>query len=379
MYTEDLLYEIGLTLIKGVGDVTAKNLLAYCGSARAVFTQQKKFFLKIPGIAERTAQVLYASIRDKEILMESEREIKWMMNHSIVPLFFSYPNYPDRLRNCIDSPVMIYAKGNADLNSKKIISIVGTRRPSPYGLEQVEKLLLDFIRDDILVLSGLAYGIDVAVHKNCLKLNIPTVGVLAHGLQMVYPPAHKLIAKKMCEQGALLTEFRSSEFADKENFPRRNRIVAGMCDALLVVETRNKGGSLITAEIAFSYHKDIFALPGRAGEELSAGCNRLIKKNKAVLVENADDIREAMGWDSQAGENNKKNGSRQAKLFMPESLSEDEQKIFFHLQNKSPLHVDEISHLSEFSISKTVTVLLQLEFSNIVRSLPGKMFSLNQK
>jgi DNA processing protein len=378
VHSEELVYEIALTMVKGVGDITAKNLLTFCGSAKNIFTEKKKHFLKIPGIAEKTAEALYSNLHQKEVIARAEQEILWLKKENVEPVFFTSPEYPDRLRYCPDSPILLYKKGNANLNESKVLSVVGTRIPSKEGEEQVRKLISQLAGTGISVVSGLAYGIDILVHRACLEFEIPTLAVLAHGLHTIYPSLHSSTAKKMQQNGALLTEFRSYEKPDRENFPKRNRIVAGMCDALVVIETRRKGGSLITAEIANSYNKDIFAFPGRAGDELAEGCNYLIKSHKAALIESSEDLLEGMAWskDLKPEEKSQKNKG-QSQLLLLENFEENERNILIRLQHKSPLHVDEISFLCELSISKVVTALLQLEFCNIVKSLPGKMYALN--
>lgn len=363
-----LLYQIGITLINGIGDVNAKSLLAYCGSAEEVFKQKKSVLLKIPGIGETLAKSIIAS---NTLLKKAEIEINFTEKYKIEPLFFTDDNYPQRLKLCSDSPVLLYYKGNADLNAEKIVAVVGTRKPSEYGKEKTKEIVTDLKRSGALILSGLAYGVDVIAHKTALDNEQLTVGVLAHGLDRIYPQLHDKIAKKMIRQGGLLTDFMSGTNPDAVNFPKRNRIVAGLCDALIVIESKRTGGSLITATIANSYNKDVFAIPGQAGDSLAEGGNGLIKRNKAALIENAEDLLYAMQWQEKEI---KKRGQTQLPLLL--HLSEEEQLIMKVLSLKKSIHLDELCQLTQMPISKISALLLQLEFSNLVLSKPGKMFEL---
>jgi DNA processing protein len=369
MNSEDLTYNIGLTLLNGVVDVLAKNLVAYCGSAEAVFKTTKAQLEKIPGIGSYTSNAI---LQSKAVLNKVDQEIKFIEQNKIEALFFTDKKYPQRLKNCSDSPIMLYYKGNADLNVEKIVAVVGTRAPSMYGKQTTEKFITDLADSGCLVVSGLAYGIDITAHKTSLEHGLSTIGVLAHGLDRIYPATHFSYADKMMSQGGLLTEFLSGTNPDKENFPKRNRIVAGMCDALVVVESKRGGGSLITATIANSYNKDIFAFPGRAGETLSEGCNGLIKSHRANLIESSADLMYIMNWN----EAQKKKKHNQIPMLL--NLSPEEQLIIDAFAANDKLHVDEICYSTNFPISKTSSYLLQLEFSNIIKSLPGKMYQLNR-
>jgi DNA processing protein len=369
MISNDLIYKIGITLLDAVGDVLAKNLLAYCGSPEQVFKTNKSQLEKIPGIGSFTSNAI---LQSKTVLVRAEQEIKFIENNTIEPLFFTDKNYPQRLKNCSDSPLMLFYKGNADLNTEKIVAVVGTRTPSVYGKQTTEKFITELTDSGCLVVSGLAYGIDITAHKTSLECGLNTVGVLAHGLDRIYPSVHSSYAEKMISQGGLLTEFMSTTNPDKENFPKRNRIVAGMCDALVVVESKRGGGSLITATIANSYNKDIFAFPGRAGEILSEGCNGLIKSHRANLIESSADLMYVMNWNELL----KKKKQIQIPLLL--NLSPEEQLIINAFDDKNQLHVDELCYTTNFPISKISSCLLQLEFSNIIKSLPGKIYQLNR-
>jgi DNA processing protein len=366
MYSDERIYQIALTLIEGVGDVNAKSLLAYCGSASEVFKQKKGTLLKIPGIGEYTAKSVVAS---KDIFLRAEKELKFIEKHKISLLFFTNSDYPNRLKYCSDGPILLYYKGNANLNASKIVSVVGSRKPSDYGKHITESFISELSETNVLVVSGLAYGVDVCAHKASLNNNLQTVGVLAHGLDRIYPQQHTNIAKKMVSYGGLLTDFMSETNPDAVNFPKRNRIVAGLCDALVVVESKRKGGSLITATIANSYNKDVFAFPGRANDELSEGCNGLIKQNRATLVENAADLLFAMQWEEVTV-----NRTKTAQVPLLINLTAEEQIITTAFKTKNPLQIDELCYLSNMPVSKVAGLLLQLEFNNLIKSKPGKLY-----
>ncbi|MCD6066647.1 MAG: dprA [Bacteroidetes bacterium] len=356
-----------------VGSVTAKNLLAFSGTAEAVFREKRNGLLKIPGIAEKTADKLLTELSNKEYLKRAEKELRFIEENKVQVVFYTDVSYPTRLKYCHDSPVLLYYKGTADLNAARVVSVVGTRTPTDYGKELTKQFIEELSGTGILVVSGLAYGIDVLAHKTALDTQLDTVGVVAHGLDRIYPSVHKKIAQQMLQQGGILCDYMSETNPDRENFPSRNRIVAGICDALVVIETRIRGGSLITAEIANSYGRDVFAFPGRANDEFSSGCNAFIKRNKAALIESAADLLYVMGW-----ENKEKKISANKQIPLPLNLNAKEKKIMDTFKDRQSVHIDEICHLSGFTVSDVAANLLQLEFTNIVKSLPGKMYQLNQ-
>lgn len=364
---ESLKYRIALTLIHHIGDVRARNLVSYCGSVEAVFKEKRTALEKIPGIGTAGAK----AILQQDVFRRAEEEIAFIAQNHITPIFYLDEAYPKRLLHCEDGPIMLYMKGNTDLNAKKIISIVGTRDATDYGKELCEKLVRDLAAFNPLIVSGLAYGIDICAHKAAMDNGMQTVGVLAHGLDKVYPALHKAAAEKMIKQGALLSDFPSGTKPDRENFPRRNRIVAGMADATIVVESKKDGGSLITADIANSYNRDVFAFPGKVGDETSEGCNNIIKQNKAALIQSAADVSYIMGWETVQ----KKNAPLQKQLFV--ELKPDEEILVNVLKEKNGLSVDDICFMVKMPMSKVSTILLTLEFSGIVRSLPGKIYKLN--
>ncbi|MBC7866450.1 MAG: DNA-protecting protein DprA, partial [Gloeobacteraceae cyanobacterium ES-bin-316] len=355
-----------LTLVPNVGDVHAKALVGIFGNAETVFKTPKKHLEKIEGIGTVRA----GSIKAFTDFTSCEAEIKFIEKYKINPLFLTDEYYPKRLLNCYDSPSLLYYRGNADLNKKNIVSIVGTRSHSEYGRQQCEKIIQELQHENILIVSGLAYGIDTIAHKASLKYHIPTVGVLAHGLDRIYPQQNKVLAKQMTEDGGLLTDFISGTNPDKQNFPRRNRIVAGMCDALVVIESGLKGGSLITAELANSYNKDVFALPGRTNDPKSEGCNFLIKNNKASLITAATDILELINWVPKE----KILKQNQRELFI--ELTPDERIVVNILQQTEPIQIDDLYFKSGLSSSAMAAALLMLEMQGIVLTLPGKVYKM---
>lgn len=371
MTNNALIYNIGITLLPGVGDITAKNLIAYCGSAEAVFSENKSRLEKIPGAGTMMVDAILNSDIQKDALHRAEEEIQFIEKKKITPLFFTDAGYPKRLKECADSPVMLYTKGNMNLNAERIVSIVGSRKSTSYGKKICEQMVEAFAPYNALIVSGLAYGIDICAHRAALKNNLPTTGVLAHGLDLLYPAEHANTSEKMLENGGLISEFMSKTKMNPEYFPRRNRIVAGMADATIVIEATFKSGALITAEIANSYDRDVFAVPGRMDDISSEGCNLLIKANKAMLIQSAEDVIRAMSWDVK----NKKPKQSQQELFA--HLSAEEETLVNILKQKEKTHVDDISHASGMPMSKTAALLLNLEFSGVIKSLPGKMYTLN--
>jgi DNA processing protein len=362
-----LLHHIALTLVPNIGDVHAKVLLqAYNNDAQKIFSARKGELDKIPGIGSVRAK----SIKDFHDFKRAEEEITFIEKYKIETLIYAEEKYPKRLLNCYDAPTLLYYRGNADLNTAKIVSIVGTRNNTDYGKEVTEKLIDEFSNHDILIISGLAYGVDSIAHKLAMKNNLKTVGVLAHSLDRIYPATHTSLAKEMVEYGGLLTEFISGTKPDKQNFPKRNRIVAGMADATIVIETSIKGGSMITAEIANSYNKDVFAIPGKVTDTKSEGCNFLIKANKAMLITNAEDVIEQMQWTS----TKKAKPKVQRELFI--ELTPDEQVIIKILKEQAAVHIDELYLKSSLSSSKVAAAILNLELQGIINQMPGKMYKM---
>jgi DNA processing protein len=363
-----LQYKIALTLIPGIGDITGKKLVAYCGGVEEVFSYNRKNFLAKKVFGEAVIHKVLAG-RD-EALRRSEKEIAFIEKYKIATLFFLDKEYPYRMTNCIDAPIMLYYKGNADLNHPRIVAVVGTRSATAYGKDMCKKIIEGLAEDGVLVASGLAYGIDSCAHKHSLACDMPTIGVLGHGLDRIYPAANKSLAEKMLKNGGLLTEFVSNTNPDRENFPKRNRIIAGMCDALVVVEAAHTGGALITADIANSYDRDVFAVPGRVGDEYSNGCNKFVKTNRAALVESAADIKYLMGWEAKKT----KKPAPQRTLFV--ELSPEEQTIVDVMKSYGEAGIDVLVTESGLNSSKTASILLNLEFNGMICCLPGKRYRL---
>lgn len=364
---QQLLYRIGITLIPGIGDVTAKKLIAYCGGVEAVFKEKIKELLKVPGIGQTLAEAIVKS----KVLSRAEKEIKFIERYKITPLFFLDSDYPERLKHAEDGPVMLYFKGTGSFNVPKVVAIVGTRRATEYGKKICRSLVEGLAPLNAMIVSGLAYGIDVCAHRAAIDMGLPTVGVIGHGLDILYPESHRSVAEKMIKNGGLLTDYTSESKFIPENFPKRNRIVAGLCDAVIVIEAAREGGALITADIANSYNRDVFAFPGRIGDHYSEGCNNFIKTNRAALIQSVDDLKYIMGWEEKK---DKKKQNVQKQLFI--DLSQEEKSVVEFLEKEGTVSVDLISVNVNLPASKVAGVLLNLEFLGIIRCLPGKIYQL---
>ena len=363
----ELLNQLALTLVPNIGDVQAKILINHFGDASSIFKAKKSSLEKIEGIGEVRAK----SIKEFNDFHLAEHEIKFIEKYKIKTLFLTDGDYPKRLLNCYDSPTLLFYKGSADLNGSKVVSIVGTRSNTDYGKQFTEKLVKDLSQQNMVIVSGLAHGIDGIAHKAALKNGLPTIGVVGHGLDKVYPSENTGLAKEMIKDGGgMLSEFFSGTKPDKHNFPLRNRIVAGLSDATVVVETNIKGGSMITAKLADAYNRDVFAVPGRSIDKASSGCNHLIKYNKAILLTDADELLDVLGWK----EKKKEKVKQQKELFI--ELSSEEKQIVQLLQEKEMVHVDEINLRSGLTSSAAAAAILNLELQNVVASLPGKMYKL---
>lgn len=367
---EERLCSIALTRITGVGHLTAKRLVDAMGSAADVFRFREELLQRVPGLNPRTVELLDCPFAFER----AERECEFIDKNHIACLTLNDEAYPSRLRECADAPVALFFKGNADLNPPRVINMVGTRNATDYGKQMCVRFLeeLQEACPGVLVVSGLAYGIDINAHRAALACHFPTVGVLAHGLDRIYPSVHRKTAVDMLAHGGLLTEFLTGTEPDRYNFVSRNRIVAGMSDATIVVESAAKGGSLITAELAGGYHRDCFAFPGRASDAASQGCNRLIRDNQAMLIQSADDFVQAMGWEAKA--HSCTPAGVQGCLFPP--LSADEQKVVDILAARGGLHINALVVETDIPVHKMNALLFELEMKGVVRVLVGGMYQL---
>ncbi len=364
MLEEDLLYVLALQRAKGIGDINAKKLLAHCGSARELFKEKRRNIEKIFGFGKLSTQYLF----DPANLKEAEEELKYIQKNNIQTLYFADNNYPERLKHCIDGPILLFKEGNIDLNLGPIISIVGTRQITSYGRDFCEKLIADLVVYNPIIVSGFAYGVDICAHKAAIKNNLQTIGVLAHGFEEIYPKIHKKYISEIHKNGGFLTEFWQNDQPLRENFLKRNRIVAGMSEATIIIESAEKGGSLVTADIANSYSRDVFAVPGRTTDLYSKGCNDLIKNNKAAILTSAKDLIEMMNWEGPL--NIKKPIQKQ--LFV--ELTDNEQLLYDFLAQNGKELIDLISLNCKLPIHQTTSLLFNLEMKGMIKPLPGKLY-----
>ena len=360
-----LKHKIALSLIPGIGDINARKLVSHIGSVEGVFSESYRSLIKIPGIGVNLAR----AVCDRSFLTIAEKEVEYVTKNNIRTYFYLDNDYPYRLRQCEDSPITFYFNGNCDLNASKILSVVGTRSATSRGKEICEKIISGLAagHPDLIIVSGLAYGIDIASHKAALNSNLQTIGVLAHGFKTTYPAVHRSTANEIIKKGGLVTDFLSDALPERNNFLKRNRIIAGLADATLVVESGIKGGALITADIAGSYNRDVFAVPGRPGDQWSAGCNSLIKNNKAALIENSEDIEYFLDW--------KPSGTKlpvQRTLF--NELNESEKKIYEILSLNGEMNIDHLCRTIDIPVYKLSALLLQMEFNGIIKCYPGNLY-----
>ncbi len=366
--TKEQFYIIALSQIKNVGNVIGKNLIASFGSAESIFKAKKHQLIKVPGVGEIIANEILKS-KDKALKF-AEEEGKKIEQYKISICCYTDENYPTRLKFFNDSPLVFYYSGQPLWNAEKTVAIVGTRKPTLYGKDLTTKFI-EGIRDtNVVIISGLAYGIDAIAHQEALNNGLKTMAVLGNGLPDIYPASHTSLAKEIMKNGAVISEYPIKSEPEAINFPKRNRIVAALSDAVVIIESKVDGGSIITASIANSYNKDVFAFPGRTNDLYSSGCNALIKLNKAQMIENADDFLYFMNWTND--ERQKKNASPS----LPLALTAEQEKVLNLLREKNKLHIDEISYHSNMPASQLSMILLEMEMNNWIRALPGKMYEL---
>lgn len=364
---DEILSRLALTFIEGIGPKMARALLSHFGSASAILQAPAKELKGVGGMGETRAK----ACKDPSILHRAEAELRFTEKHAVQTIFFTDKDYPPRLKSCEDAPMMLFYQGKASLNPAKAVAIVGTRKNTDYGLRVTEALIEELhSREDIVVVSGLAFGIDAIAHRKCVLLGVPTIGVVAHGLDRIYPPANKSLARDMLACGGVVSEFPSGTNPDRSNFPLRNRIVAGLSDAVVIVESDEKGGAMITAYIAASYNREVAAFPGRTIDVKSGGPNKLIRKNIAAMITSGQDLADLMGW----------TGARpalkqQQQLFG--QLSAEEQQIAHALQGSEGVHTDDLMLKTGLSTAQIGALLLQMEMLGVVKALPGKRFRLN--
>lgn len=374
MNENEKICQIALTLLKGIGPVNAKHLVNCLGSPSNLFAYSKQDLMGISGLQSKAINDLIDQF--PTVLGIAEKEYQICLKNNITPIFYTDPTYPKQLLECVDAPLLLFKKGNVNFNTGKFISIVGTRKATEYGKEQCFQLVSDLTKTipNLVIISGLAYGIDIAAHKAALQCNVPTIGIMASGFYRLYPAAHKQIAATMLTHGAVVTEQLYYDEPIRPNFIKRNRIIAGMCDALVVVESASKGGALVTASIANTYNKDVFVFPGRSNDTASAGCNALIKHHKASLIENANDLLYIMGWEKNNVELSK---SIEPKLpYFFNDLNPTEQIIVRCIYKEKCLHIDTLSNLTNITVENLLPLLLMLEFQNVVTCLPGNRYKL---
>lgn len=363
----NLHYKLGLSFLFGIGPKKASTLVSKLGSPEAVFIEDARQIHHLTGISMNVIR----QMDRKKALEIADKQIEFIEKNNIAVHFYLDINYPRRLKHCEDAPIILYSKGQFDPNPVRTVAVVGTRAATDYGKGLCEELIHELSNSEIQVVSGMAFGIDIAAHQLCVKLGIQTVGVLGHGLDRIYPRHHKRTAELMLENGGLLTEFIPGTEPDRENFPMRNRIVAGMTDATIVIESKSTGGSLITAELANDYNRDVFAYPGNVGQVFSEGCNELIRTNRAHLLMNGAQFLKEMGWQP----NTNVNTAIQKQCF--DNLTEEERLICEYLEDSKGEHIDVLCIALKQPVSKLNVLLFQLEMKGVVKAHPGKKYSLN--
>lgn len=360
----ELQYLIALTMVPAIGPVTARKLIETVGSARAVFQQKRKVLESIDGIGP----ILSRSINESSLLGKAERELEFMERHRIDALCFQNPDFPRLLNQCNDGPILLYSRGDQGLRCEKSLSVVGTRRASSYGKDVCRTIIRDLARlvPGLSIISGLAYGIDVIAHRAAMEFGLPTVAVLGHGLSTIYPFSHRDTAKRIIQQGALVTDFHSGMGVERNNFLRRNRIIAGMSKATLVVESASKGGALITADMAFNYNREVLTVPGRAIDMRSQGCNNMIRKTMATMVESGEDIVIRLGWDDEQSE----------PLIHATTVdfTNTEKKLLISIREIPDITPGTLSELLGIPLPQVLAMLLEMELKEWISVEPGNRY-----
>ncbi|WP_421803715.1 DNA-processing protein DprA [Flagellimonas sp.] len=365
MTEPEIIAALRLQNIPNIGDVTAKKLIAHCGSPTAIFEDKPHHLLKIDGIGKVTLKGLH----DAQYLEEAQQEIEFLSKENIEVSYFMDDTYPERLKHCLDGPILLFQRGNIDLKQQKIISVVGTRNVTSYGSSFAQQFIAELAPLNPIIVSGLAYGVDIKVQKAAMDHGLQTIACMAHGLNQIYPKAHAKYQSKIEANGGFMTEFWSTSQPNRENFLKRNRIIAGISEATIVIESAEKGGSLVTADLAHGYHREVFAVPGRATDKWSKGCNDLIKYQKAHLLTSAAELIYLLGWQI---EEEKPEKTVQKKLFV--ELDETEQSIYSYLQLNGKQLLDTVALECKLPIFKVSSTLLNMEMKGVIRPLPGKLF-----
>ena len=363
MNSEDLLYALALQNIPNLGDTTAKKLIRKFGKAKNIFEEKKSNLLKIDGVG----QVRIQELKDPKYLKAAEKELQFIEANGIGVNYFQDDDYPEKLKHCLDGPILLFSKGNIDLQRKRIISIVGTRQITSHGMAFCEELIDNMAILDPVIISGFAYGVDITAHKAAVKNGLQTIACLAHGLNQIYPKTHKKYIKDLEENGGFYTDFWSTDNFDRNNFLKRNRIIAGLSEATIVIESAEKGGALVTADIASSYDREVFAVPGRPTDKYSTGCNNLIKSQRAHVLTSVADLAYILNWEIE-----EKERAVQKQLFI--ELEKDEQKLYDLLKDRGKTELDLLALNSNFPTFKTASLLLNMELKGAIRPLPGKLF-----
>ena len=366
MTENDLLYALALQHVPNIGDITAKRLISHCGSAEAVLKEKRQKLLKIDGVG----QVILESLFKPHHLKEAEKEMRFIEENNIEVSYFENSDYPEKLKHCIDGPILLFQSGRINLRKERLISIVGARKITTNGIAFCEKLVETLKPYNPVIISGFAYGTDITAHKAAIKHGLQTVACLAHGLDQIYPKVHKKYMVDMEKNGGFFTDFWSTDNFDRNNFLKRNRVIAGLSEATIVIESAEKGGSLVTADIANSYNRDVFAVPGRTTDSQSVGCNNLIKQQRAHMLTTPLDVPYILNWQLEDAQK----PVIQKQLFV--ELDSTERVIYNYLKENEKQQLDIIAINCNLPIFRVASILLNMELKGVVRPLPGKLFEI---